>query len=301
MESSRFNFAENLNLLREKLLALLPNAGSFATPIDGFSLHRYNNTDVPGPHFYNPCLIIAVQGRKWVRIGLKDYSFGEHNCFIAGVNMPVSSCLLEAEENTPYLSVSLKLDNALIAGFAGKVVAPIEEHTPAEVGAAVQPLDPDLLDACLRIIELIDKPQEAKTIGSLIYQEIHFRLLATPFGNQLRQLNTPGSKNNHIHKVIVWLQENYKKPASVEMLAARANMAPSTFHKNFKAITTLSPLQYQKSLQLTEAHKLMLIDKYSATRAAFAVGYESSNQFSREYKKLFGDTPRKNIKNLTSI
>lgn len=301
MGNSRFNFAENLELLRAKLLELLPNAGSFATPIDGFYLHRFNKSDVPNPHFYNPCLIIAVQGKKWVRIGLKDYSFGEHNCFIAGVNMPVSSCLLEATEDKPYLSLSLRLDSVLIASIAEKVAVSAEESSHAQVGATVQSLAPDLLDAFLRMIELIDKPQEGKTIGNLIYQEIHFRLLATPFGEQLRQLNTPGSKNNHINQVIIWLQENYKKPASIERLAAHANMAPSTFHKHFKAITTLSPLQYQKNLQLTEAHRLMLIDQYSATRAAFAVGYESSNQFSREYKKLFGDTPRKNIKSLTSM
>lgn len=294
-ENYRFDFEKSRAILRDILLMRLPKEGKFLTPINGFALHRYNNTDISRPHFYDPLLIIAVQGKKWVRIGSEEVPFGEHNCFIAGVNMPVSSCLLEATEDMPYLSMTLELDRSLMATLAAKNPPPAENRAHSAIGAAVQAISPELLDAFLRMLELLDDPEQAQALGPLICQEIHYRLLATPFGNQLRLLNTLDSQSNRISQAILWLRENYKESLLVEELADRLNMAPSTFHKHFKEITTLSPLQYQKNLRLCEAQRLMLTDNYNVAQAAIAVGYESSNQFNREYKRLFGDSPRKDI------
>ncbi|EIC86374.1 AraC family transcriptional regulator [Serratia sp. M24T3] len=301
-ETARFYFEKNLHLLQRMLAKYLTEPGDIITPVEGLKLHRFNHTDMAKPHFYNPLLIIAVQGKKWVRIGTQDYAFGEHNCFISGVNMPVSSCLLEATENEPYLSMSLELDSRLIATLAQSVPAPVNQSTATAtaVGAMVQPISPDLLEAFLRMMELIDKPEDAKILGPLIYQEIHFRLMATPFGNQLRLFNTAGSKSNLIRQSINWLVVHYKESLSMEDLAAKINMAPSTFHKHFKEVTALSPLQYQKHLRLSEAQRLMLANNYTASQAAFEVGYESTNQFSREYKRLFGESPKKNITGMTT-
>lgn len=300
-DNYRFDFEKSLAVLRDILLKRMPEAGDFATPIDGFVLHRYNGTDTSRPHFYNPILIIAVQGKKWVRIGREDIPFGAHTCFITGVNMPVSSCVLEATEDLPYLSMSLELDRSLMATLAAKISPATEYRAHPAAGAAVQTISQELLDAFLRMLELLDSPEQARDLGPLICQEIHYRLLATPFGNQLRLLNTLGSASNQINQAILWLRENYKAALYVEELAGRVHMAPSTFHKHFKEITALSPLQYQKRLRLDEAQRLMLADNYDVVQAAYAVGYESSNQFNREYKRLFGESPRKDIVRMKAV
>lgn len=295
MENHRFDFEYSRTVLKKELLRRLPEAGRFPTVIEGLVLHRYNQSDTAQPHFYHPILIVAVQGRKWARIGIQDFSFGESNCFIAGVNMPITSCLLEATPDMPYLSMSLDLDRELMATLAAKIPPPAECDACSAVGATVQPLTPELLDALLRLLELLNQPEQAKVLGGFIYQEIHYRLLTSPFGHQLRLLNTSGSKNNKIEQAIRWLRENYRQTLKVEELAALLNMAPSTLYKNFKEITTLSPLQYQKRLRLDEAQRLMLLDNCDVNQAASSVGYESANQFGREYKRLFGDSPRQNI------
>ncbi|WP_217699408.1 AraC family transcriptional regulator [Pseudomonas fluorescens] len=295
MKHYRVAFEDGCVALRELLLGLLPEAGRFATPIEGFALHRYDHCDTAKPHFYSPILIIAVQGKKWVRMGIRDISFGERTCFIAGVNMPVTSCLVEATPQMPYLSMSLDLDRNLMAALAAKIPQPVEYSEQAAIGAAVQELSPELLDAFLRMLELLDKPDEAKALGALIYQEIHYRLLATPFGQQLRLLNTAGSQSHKIDQAIIWLRENYRETLHVDKLAARLNMASSTLYKHFKDVTTLSPLQYQKRLRLDEAQRLMLVGNCDVVQAALNVGYESANQFGREYKRLFGEPPRKNV------
>ncbi|MDL2216219.1 AraC family transcriptional regulator [Desulfovibrio sp. OttesenSCG-928-M14] len=294
-ENYRVDFEKSRAALKAILLQRLPKTGDYATSVNGLVLHRYNSGDAPRPRFYDPVIIVVVQGRKRVRIGAEDISYGEHTCFVAGINMPVSSCVLEASEDVPYLSISLKLDKVLIANLAVKVSPSTEYGSHFSAGATVQEVGPELLDAFLRLLELAEKPEQAPILSDLVYQEIHYRLLTSPFGNQLRTLNTLGSQSNQIAQAITWLQENYDKPLHVEELAARLHMAPSTFHKHFKAITTISPLQFQKQLRLTEAQRLMLSADYDVTQAAFAVGYESSTQFNREYKRLFGESPRKDV------
>lgn len=295
MKNHRFAFEESRMALRMELLRRLPEAGRVPTPIEGFVLHRYDDSDIAKPHFYHPILIVAVQGRKWARIGIEDFSFDENNCFIAGVNMPITSCLLEATPDAPYLSMSLDLDRELMVTLAADIPPCTEYNARDEVGAAVQTLTPELLDALLRMLELLGQPEQAKVLGALISHEIHYRLLTSPFGHQLRLLNTLGTKNNKIDQAIRWLRENYRETLHVEELAALLNMAPSTLYKHFKEITTLSPLQYQKRLRLDEAQRLMLVDHCCVNQAASCVGYESANQFGREYKRLFGDSPRKNV------
>lgn len=297
-ESTRVDFGKSRAALKEMLLQRLPESGNYPTSIEGFTLHRYNNGDDPKPRFYDPVIIVVVQGKKKVRIGTEDIPYGEHSCFIAGVNMPVSSCVMEANEDKPYLSMSLALDKSLIAALAAKTPPSAESRAGSATGAVVQEINPDLLDAFLRLLELADFPDQAQVLGSLVYQEIHYRLLTSPFGYHLRQLNTFGSQSNQINQAIVWLKDNYKESLQVEELAGRLNMATSTFHKHFKEITTLSPLQYQKRLRLSEAQRLMLSDHFDVTRAAFAVGYESATQFNREYKRLFGESPRKDVMSL---
>ena len=162
--------------------------------------------------------------------------------------MPVSSCVMEASEETPYLSMSLKLDTGLIASLASQIPSPSDSTVCR--GAGTQEVDPDLLDAFVRLAELTEKPEQILVMRDMLMREIHYRLLAGAFGNTLRSLNTLGSQGHQITKAIAWLKEFYKEPLLVEDLANRSHMAPSTFHKYFKRITTLIPLQYQKRLRL---------------------------------------------------
>ncbi len=204
---------------------------------------------------------------------------------------------MEASPEKPYLSLSLSLDTGLIAALASRV--PPSGRLPLSFrGATAQKVEADLLDAFVRLAEAAQQPQPVPVLEELLMREIHYRLLVGPFGGILRTLNTFGSQGHQITRAIAWLRENYRKPLAVEELAGRVNMAPSTFHKYFKGITTLSPLQYQKRLRLGEAQRLMLSQGYDVTQAALSVGYESATQFIREYKRLFGEPPKRNIKNL---
>lgn len=298
---NRIDFDKSLEGLRDILHQRMSEPGILTTPVKGLLLHRHNCNDSLMPRFYQPVIIVVVQGKKWVRIGTEDVQYGERSCFIAGVDMPVSSCVVEADEKMPYLSMSLDLDKSLIATLAAKVPPSPESHNDFPPGAVVQDISPELLDAFLRLLELIENSDQEMVLRDLVYQEIHYRLLTSPFGRQLRILNTFGSQSNQISQAITWLKDNYTKPLHVEELAGRANMAPSTFHKHFKDITTLSPLQYQKRLRLSEAQRLMFSENFDVAQAAFSVGYESATQFNREYKRLFGESPRKDVVRMQSM
>ena len=202
MWESRFNVEKNRVILKEMLPRHIPTSGKTLTPIEGFTLHRYDGTDTARPHFYDPILIVAVQGRKWVRVGMENLSFGEHTCFIAGVNMPVSSCLGEASAKKPYLSMALDLNKDLLATLSTKVSLPTGHHVSSGIWAAVQELSPELLDAFIRLLEVLEQPEQAPVLGALICEEIYYRLLASPFGYYLRRLNTQGFQSNQINLAI---------------------------------------------------------------------------------------------------
>lgn len=296
MENNRIDVGKSWTMLKEGILRNTPlGSGTHETRIKGLAFHRQVSNQDPKPHFYQPVVIVVAQGKKSIRIGAEDYRYGENICFVSGVDLPVTSCVMEASEEKPYLSMSLYLDTGLIASLASRVPPSPDYEGGLSTGAMVQEVEPDLLDAFLRLTELAEKPKPIPVMEDLLLREIHYRLLAGPFGNILRTLNTLGSQGHQITQAISWLKENYMEPLLVEELASRTNMAPSTFHKYFKEITAMSPLQYQKRLRLGEAQRLMLSEGHDVTQAALAVGYESATQFIREYKRLFGDPPRKNV------
>lgn len=296
MANNRVDSDKSWAMLRERILRNTPaGSGTFETEIKGLALHRQVSNNDPKPHFFQPVIIAVAQGKKMIRIGADEYHYGDNICFVSGVDMPVTSCIMEASEAKPYLSMSLYLDTGLIASLASKVSPSPGRDSGIALGAMTQEVEPDLLDAFLRLAELTEKPKQIPVMEELLLREIHYRLLAGPFGHILRSLNTLGSQGNQISQAISWLKDNYKESLTVEKLAGRANMAPSTFHRYFKDITTLSPLQYQKRLRLTEAQRLMLAEGSDVTHAALAVGYESTTQFIREYKRLFGEPPRRNV------
>jgi AraC-like DNA-binding protein len=293
----RIDFFRSRIVLQEKLLNLLPHEGNYTTAIKGVGIHRFNSNSIPRPRFYKPMLIMIAQGKKWTKLGNNEYIYGENHCFVSGLNMPLSSCMLDISAESPYLAISLDLDKNLITQLAAELSVFNPHCSPEPCGALIQEISPAMLDGFLRLVELLEdpKPEEVKILEPMIIKELHFRLLSGVFGNQLCRINTFGSQSNHIEKAISWMLDNFREPLSVENLANKSNMATSTFHKYFKEITTISPLQYQKRLRFAEAQRLMLSEKMNVTQAAASVGYESPTQFSREYKRLFGDSPQKDI------
>ncbi len=295
LKNERVDLDKGKSLLKKKLLQLMPKPGDYETGIPGFAIYRRNSAVQPQPVMYKPVVIIIAQGEKWLRLGDEEYTYGEGDCFIAGVDLPVASCMRDITPATPFVSLSLDLDKSLIAQIVAEVPPANGQGSTLFRGAMVQKVDADLLDAFLRLAELLEKPGQVAPLSPLIIREIHYRLLMGPFGSQLRSIYTFGSQCNQIAWTINWLRHNFAQPFQVDDLAKQVNMATSTFHKHFKEMTSLSPLQYQKRLRLTEARRLMIMGSLDASQACMAVGYESLTQFNREYKRLFGEPPLRDV------
>lgn len=245
--------------------------------------------------FYRPSVGLVVQGSKRSIVGADEYSYGENQCLVVSVDMPSSFLVSGASHEYPFLAISLDLDRYLIARLVTELPTVPDTGGTSCKGVAVTDVSLDLLNAFLRLVELLEKPEEISFLAPVIIQEIHYRLLLGPLGNNLRRFSTLGTRSNQIAQAVAWLRDNYKEPLHVAMLARRVNMGTSTFHRHFKEVTSLSPLQYHKRLRLYEAQRLMLTEDADAVSAGFAVGYASPTQFNREYKRMFGEPPRRDV------
>lgn len=287
-------------VLAEKLLRRMPTSGTYPTSVPGFVLNRRDVINVPENCWNKPILAVTIQGSKRVVVGTEEYRYGAGNCLLAGVDLPNLSYLTEASPEKPYLVMTLELDRQLTTQLAAQIPPSKSPGAmPTGVGgAAVMPTDPEILKAFGRLLELLDAPEQIPLLAPLISKEIHLLLLLGPQGDLLKTLNTQGTQSNQVFRGINWLRENFMQPLDVDELAKRLNMAPPTFRKHFKAVTSMSPTQYHKHLRLFEAQRRMLEDHEDVSRASYAVGYESLTQFNREYKRLFGDAPQRNVTQL---
>lgn len=291
----RVDSVRSLNLLAELVLHnTAQREGTAPAAIRGLDFHRFSSPCDPVPHFLQPVIIVVAQGRKVMHISGRDYVCAGNTCFVSGVNMPLTSWVLEASEEQPYLAMSLSLDMELLAELSVRT-PPVAAHADCTCGAMIQEMSPELLDAFVRLADLTTRPDDIAVMGDIMLREVHYRLLRSPIGELLRSFNAFGTQGHQISRAIHWLEAHYMEPLSVEELAARSSMAPSTFHRHFKKVTSVSPLQYQKRLRLDKAHHLMMSATCDVTQAAYAVGYESVSQFIREYRRLYGSAPRKNI------
>lgn len=295
-ENDRDEVARTNALLKEKLLRHMPGPGKYPTDVEELGLTRREEGNQSENCFYGPSVGIIVQGTKRAVIGSDAYTYGEGQCLVTGVDMPSSFYVVGASPQRPFLAVGLNLDKYLITRLAAEI--PPAPDPDSYKGVFVADVDADMLNAFLRLVDLLDKPGQIPVMAPLIIREIHYRLLVGPQGALLRRLNTLGTQSNQIAKAIVWLRSNFREPLSVDSLARQVNMATSTFHRHFKEVTSLSPLQFHKRLRLYEAQRLMLVENRDAAGAGLAVGYESPTQFSREYKRLFGEPPRRNVMGL---
>lgn len=297
-DANRIDSNKARKLLKQKLHNRMDASGDYATSIEGVTLYR---RDVPNnieTCFYRPLIVLVAQGSKQTQVGTEIYAYKEGDVMVTGVDLPVASTITQASSEKPYLSVTLDVDKELLAQLTVELARNTVPANSTISGLFIQKAGADILDAFLRLVELLDRPERISILGPMIKKEIHYLLLIGACGHNLRSFHSLGSKSNQIVQAAAWLKENLAQPVLVEELAEQANMAPSTFHRYFREITSLSPLQYQKRLRLHEAQRLMLVENLDAGSASVSVGYESLSQFSREYKRLFGDPPHRNVTNL---
>lgn len=264
---------------------------AYATGLAGLMVLRRREPTPLEAVLYNPLFCLILQGRKETHSGTRRVSFAAGESLIVSHALPVVSRVTEASEQTPYVALVLALDLSVVHSLYNEVgQAEIEEEQARALD--IGETDPRLVDAMGRLFDLVDRPLEAKVMVPLVLREIHFRLLLARHGSMLRQLLRRGSYADRIAKVIARIRQDYATPLAVAELASLAGMSPSSFHVHFKALTATTPLQYQKDLRLLEARRLLMDEGHTVSSAAFEVGYESPTQFSREYSRKFGTSPR---------
>lgn len=281
--------------LKEKLMRHMPQPGDRSTPVKGMVLLRREAASVSERTFENPLAAFVVQGAKISSFGANEYFYRENQCLVAGIGMPASFKTMPATPEVPFLSVLFYLDIELIAELLTEMAL---QHTFSErkcLGVKVADTEPELLEGVLRLVELLDKPEQISIRAPLYLKDLHYLLLLSPFGSDLRQLNTIGTHDNNIVRLIGWIRQNISSPLTLELLAHESNMSLSSLHRHFKNFTGLSPLQYIKQLRLIKAQRMMLIQNERANIAAINVGYESITQFNRDYKRMFGNPPHRDI------
>ena len=282
--------------LARKIAAHIRMDGKEATGVPGLSLYRKSAPTQCTSAAYEPELIVFVQGEKRINVGGTTLECNESTFLLTSIDMPVVSQVTKASREEPILALMLKLEMPMVR----EILSQEEFHVPEAVsgtrGMAVGKSSVELLDACSRLLDLLDAPQDIPFFSNLIQREVIYRLLRGPRGETLRAIATLGEQSNRTAKAVAWLRENYAKPLRVEDLASVAQMGVSTLHHHFRSLTAMSPLQYQKQLRLHTARVRMLTDGMDAASAAFEVGYESPSQFSREYSRFFGQPPMRDIK-----
>lgn len=283
--------------LAERLARVLPRDGT-ADPHPRVNLARFSRPTELHHGFYEPCFCVIAQGAKTLTLGDETFRYDPAHYMIATVGVPMTAQVVEASDDRPYLSLRLELDPAIVASvMVDSGLA--QSHGGGDVRAVdVSPLDAELLGATVRLIE---KPGEYPALAPLVVREIIYRLLAGAQGDRMRHLAMDGGQAQKMVKALAKLRENFDKPLPIEAIARQLGMSVSGFHAHFKAVTAMSPLQFQKSLRLQEARRLMLGEDLHAAEAGYRVGYEDPAYFNRDYKRHFGEPPMRDVERLREL
>jgi AraC-like DNA-binding protein len=290
-----------IGLRRELARKIASFAGSgeiVITQVPGLRLSRRTAPTAPTCCTYEPSLAVVAQGRKRATLGGSTFIFDESRYLLTSLDLPVICNIVEASERVPYLGFVLKLEMPVVRELLSREEIHAVEHVTDNPAMATGETNAELLDACCRLMDLLDAPRDIPFLSGLIQREIIYRILGGPEGARLRSIATRGDQSHRTAKAIAWVRTNYAKPLRLEDLAKMAGMGVSTLHHHFRALTTMSPLQYQKQLRLQAARERMLMDGLDAASAAFEVGYESATQFNREYSRFFGQPPMRDIRSL---
>ena len=262
--------------------------GLAQTPIPGLTTVRATAPSGLVHAISRPLVCLVLQGSKQVTMGAQSFAFGAGDSLLVTADVPTVSQITRASVAAPYFSLVLELDPAVIAELALQMRAVlVADDTPVRV----EPTDAEVADAGLRLMRLLDRPLSLPVLQAQLVRELHYWLLAGRHGTAIRRLGWPDSHARRVARAVAVLRAEFAKALPVERLAAMAGMSPSSFHQHFRAVTSLSPLQFQKRLRLIESRRLMLSEGTSASSAAFTVGYESVSQFTREYGRMFGASP----------
>jgi AraC-like DNA-binding protein len=282
--------------LARKIAAHIQMDGKASTSVPGLSLYCKSAPTECASAAYEPELIVFAQGEKRINVGGTTLVCDDSTFLLTSIDLPVISQVTKASVKTPILALMMKLEMPIVR----EILSQEEFHTGEAVsvtrGMAVGETTVELLEACLRLLDLLNTPRDGTFLSNLIQREIIYRLLRGQQGKHLRAIATLGEQSNRTARAVAWLRENYAKALRVEDLASVAQMGVSTLHHHFRSLTAMSPVQYQKQLRLHTARVRMLTDGLDAASAAFEVGYESASQFNREYSRFFGAPPMRDIK-----
>lgn len=272
--------------------------GGHRTAIPGLQFYRFSNPTEAAQVLQQPAVYVVVQGRKHVTVGDETYVYDPSQYLAVSLELPAVGRVVEASPDRPYLCLTLDFDARELAALIVETgnPAPRDEHDGRAI--FVSPLQSSLLDAFLRLVRLLDTPEDLRVLSPLIQREINYRLLQGDQQSRLAESAIGDTRLRRVSGAIAWIKEHFAERLEIGDLARRANMSASAFHTHFKAVTAMSPIQYQKRLRLQEARRMLLTETMSAETAAYEVGYTSPSQFSREYARLFGQPPRRDAERL---
>ena len=284
--------------LAEMIQELCPREGSHATGIEGLFLTRYSTTEVPRTSLHQAVFCVVAQGRKSTLLNEQRFLYDQNNYLLVSLDLPLVGQIEEASRAKPFLGLSLVLDLNEIASLMRQSDLPHESTPPLRPGLMIGSMDDDLLDAVLRLTSLLKKPAQSAVLAPLVRREIFYKLLLSDQGGLLRRIVADGGKVQRVAAGLTWLRQNFARTIRMEELAREMRMSPSGMHSWFRAVTSMSPLQYQKQLRLQEARRMLFSEALDAALVSRRVGYESASQFSREYRRFFGVPPVRDITRL---
>ncbi|KAB8125837.1 AraC family transcriptional regulator [Gracilibacillus oryzae] len=272
--------------------------GIHSTAIPSLHFIRASERSEPIHSIHEPAVCIVVQGSKLVMLAQDDYQYNPAHYLVVSVDLPISGEIIEASPDKPYLCLRLDFAPQQIVNIISESEQTFAKKADSKPGLFVSKMHGSLLDAVLRLVQLLDTPEDLAILSPLIIREILYRILHDKQGDSVKQIAVNGGPAQRIGKVIEHIKKDYVRTLRIDELAQVANMSASSLHYHFKKVTRLSPIQYQKQLRLQEARRLMLLGELDAANAGFSVGYESPSQFSREYSRMFGMPPIKDINRL---
>lgn len=296
--------ADTLDPLRDEVEAIIARHAARGigrqTPVPGLRVVRVTAPVPPSAHLSRPSLCLCVRGARRFSFGDTVFRHEEDRYLLSTVERPMIVAIDDASPERPYSALTIDLDLDLARQVMAEIDFAGSVNTSEDIGPAFGAIDADLFDSVVRLVRLIERPDDVAFLAPLVQREILYRLLSGPNGRRLAQIVRLGAQGQRITRAIAWLRTHYAEKVRIEDLADLAGMGLSTFHRHFQHLTGMSPLQYQKQLRLHEARRLMLQDDADIGTAALQVGYESATQFIREYRRLFGAPPLRHIKAVRS-
>ncbi|AHM66206.1 AraC family transcriptional regulator [Paenibacillus polymyxa] len=268
------------------------------TAIPSLFFYQHSSKTEPVYRVYKPSFCFVVQGLKEILLAQENFKYGPSDYLIASMNLPVIGQIIKASPGSPYLSLKLEFTHNQILEVLNDSKIQVKLKENAKRALFVGRMVPSIQDAVLRLARLLDTPEEIPFLAPLYTKEILYRLLQGPYGAELAQIAVEGSSTYRIREAIDYIVQHWDQSFRIEDLAETASMSISSFHRHFKEVTSMSPIQFQKQLRLQEARRILLAESADAADVAYRIGYESSSQFNREYSRMFGAPPRADIKRL---